>query len=543
MAELLGLDSPFNRMLHTNVIPTDLESKQIHDLLTGFFESLENLDEDSSHIHASLHALDLKRTRLRANIQAHRALVSPARRLHEDVLREIFLSCLPTSHNGIMHPSHSPLLLGQVCSGWRQITVTTPQLWASLHIVIPPASRVEGISNLILTWLGRSGVLPLEISITVSHAFTTDPAGYSESVSNLLDVIASFSRRWRSIEFISPPASAVHRSESFLVPLAKLLPESVPMLEQATFNFTSYPMFDMGSLPFLHASGMQSVSFSSTKGDFQSLSLPWRVITKLQLGGFESLSSLSVTSSLQMLQQCPNIQTCVMSIGLSDNGDFTETLLLLHLVFLSVTFRGHTSPEEFFARLTVPGLKSLTYASADHQLNLPFMTLLADGVQLESMDLEVKGLSRTAFLDCCQHIHPTITSMRLHFITEDLSGWPGYTPPIPPLNDDTIHILISEPGSKAPCLFPCLKSIELVDCNEISDEVLIEFIQSREHSSWHGSRLRRVHVAFTREMQKDILACLFESTKRGLDMSFLYADRTGKRSNVHYFPWEGVVDA
>ncbi|KAJ7725059.1 hypothetical protein B0H16DRAFT_285238 [Mycena metata] len=534
-----GFDSAFHELFRTNTLPNDFESKQVDNLLTSFTGSLKEIDGEITQIDASLSALKQRRNRLHQAVRAHRTVLSPARRLHEDVVREIFVSCISSSHNGIMHPSHSPLLLGQICSEWRKIALSTPQLWASLHVPIPPAYRMENISSLVLTWLGRSGALALSISVTISQACTADRLASPEAVSDLLDILISFSHRWKRVQFISPP-SFHYKPELFFTPLAKLYPESVPMLEEATFDFYSYPMFDLQALPFLDAPGIRSVGFSSMNANIQSLPLPWAVVTKLQVGGTKS-SLLSVTAALQILDKCHNIQICVMHIALPDLEDFGEEIHLPHLRHISLVSQGYAPAQAFFANLKVPALKSLKYVSMERHTTLPFMSLLSGCVQLEALDMEVKGLPRTELFDCFQRVHSTVVSLRLHLMTEDLSAWPGFIYPPPILDDRTIGLLTPKPGSEASCLFPRLENLELVGCTALSDRALLDLIQRREERSWQGSRFVRVDVAFAREMQIDVLSQLRNGRVSGRpDVSLRYAEPSKQTLGPPYSPWEAA---
>ncbi|KAJ7892808.1 hypothetical protein B0H14DRAFT_2685809, partial [Mycena olivaceomarginata] len=70
---------------------------------------------------------------IQAYIGSHKALISHPRRLPVDILREIFVACLPVDRNAVMSAQEAPLLLGRICSTWRSIVLTTPRLWASLH--------------------------------------------------------------------------------------------------------------------------------------------------------------------------------------------------------------------------------------------------------------------------------------------------------------------------------------------------------------------------------------------------------------------------
>ncbi|KAJ6585424.1 hypothetical protein B0H19DRAFT_892038, partial [Mycena capillaripes] len=110
----------------------------------------------------------VKREVLKEEIEAHKALISPMRHLPQDLLQEIFTSCLPTKHNALVDPQSAPLLLGFICRHWRKIAHSTPRLWASLHIPISTQTDrlsgfVSAFEGIVDSWLGRSGACPLSI--------------------------------------------------------------------------------------------------------------------------------------------------------------------------------------------------------------------------------------------------------------------------------------------------------------------------------------------------------------------------------------------
>ncbi|KAJ7752379.1 hypothetical protein B0H16DRAFT_1257575, partial [Mycena metata] len=89
--------------------------------------------ERLASLKALIHDPSVQRDELMEYINLHTALISPVQRLPQDILQEIFLACLPTDRNTVMSVSEAPLLLGRICSGWRDIVLATPALWASLH--------------------------------------------------------------------------------------------------------------------------------------------------------------------------------------------------------------------------------------------------------------------------------------------------------------------------------------------------------------------------------------------------------------------------
>jgi len=58
--------------------------------------------------------------------------------------------------------------LGHICSSWRRIALSTPQLWSSLHVAIPASSFLQKHvrstlmrrGEAVKTWLGLSGSRP-----------------------------------------------------------------------------------------------------------------------------------------------------------------------------------------------------------------------------------------------------------------------------------------------------------------------------------------------------------------------------------------------
>lgn len=107
---------------------------------------LKQLDDEISDLQRAIDKLRAERDSLGADVKAHRALISPVRQLPLDIIQEIFVACLPTHHNCVMSASEPPILLGRICSLWRAISLSTPRLWTSLHVVEP--TRTPPDSNM-----------------------------------------------------------------------------------------------------------------------------------------------------------------------------------------------------------------------------------------------------------------------------------------------------------------------------------------------------------------------------------------------------------
>ncbi|KAJ6544214.1 hypothetical protein B0H19DRAFT_898859, partial [Mycena capillaripes] len=121
--------SHFAPQLGTNYCPKDKEVLEIKALLVKPSHRLKRLDDEIADLQKAIDKLAEERNSLSAYVDAHKALISPARRLPLDIIQEIFIACLPTHRNCAMSASEAPVLLGRICSSWRAISLSTPRLW------------------------------------------------------------------------------------------------------------------------------------------------------------------------------------------------------------------------------------------------------------------------------------------------------------------------------------------------------------------------------------------------------------------------------
>ncbi|KAJ7214717.1 hypothetical protein B0H12DRAFT_971980, partial [Mycena haematopus] len=123
------MDSPFQDILHTNAVPTDAECDRIRDFLQGPRKELVDLSNKITQLQSLLHEATHRRDELQESISAHLALLSPFRRLPDDIIREIFIATHPSTRNPSFSSDEPPLVLCRTCKSWRNIALTTPRLW------------------------------------------------------------------------------------------------------------------------------------------------------------------------------------------------------------------------------------------------------------------------------------------------------------------------------------------------------------------------------------------------------------------------------
>ncbi|KAJ7472608.1 hypothetical protein FB451DRAFT_299936 [Mycena latifolia] len=271
--ELAATDTPFKDLLHTNAVLSDAECQRIHDLLAGPRKEVDKITDEIERLQTLINELTVKRTNLTEFIDAHLALVSPARRLPEDVVAEIFTAALPSDRNAVMSGAESPLLLCHVCRAWRRLALSTPRLSATLHIVAPGSpSELLQIDEHINAWLSSSGSLPLSISIVQSR--TTGDL----DISKLLGTLIRFSSRWNHLHLSLT-------SHSSFEPLATLAAEDVPMLRslvlEAFSSWDSPTTVGSDSMSFM---GTTLLRLSLRQLDFLYFPFRWDQLRHLAIG-------------------------------------------------------------------------------------------------------------------------------------------------------------------------------------------------------------------------------------------------------------------
>ncbi|KAJ6577075.1 hypothetical protein DFH09DRAFT_980432 [Mycena vulgaris] len=544
------LQSPFSRLLCTNTVPSDAECAAIRQFLSGLQKNFAALAGQIAHMQAVLTDLTDQCQSLRESIDAHQALVSLARRLPEDVVREIFLACLPSSGNAVMSAREAPLLLGQVCSSWRRIAFTTPQLWASLHVVVPSLSSLRRMMGAVDAWLSRSGVLPLSITLAVSRA--CEPG--SDNVATMIDVLANFSPRWRRVKITLSP-------HTILTPLTNLHASDVPMLESIAFSSIGSGTWQNVVAPleipwrafnFLRTPAIRSASISSLGGNLLALPFQWPLLRSLSLtaGNIKDSNSfhLTTTAALLILRQCPNLTTCTICITpdrntVAGNPDVQPpSLILPHLTDLTVDNREHSqiNAVALFGCLRVPVLKRFAYCGPKYQGPLPFNALFSAIHALEDLSIDLKGLTVDAFLHFLELL-PSLVQLRLDSGGEyDPWSTPGAQwgreNPLATAND-VLRLLTPAPEGSHECLCPLLRRVEVVRCAPLADDVVLNFIQRRSEAE---HPLAHIAVTFARQREFDIMPYLQALVADGLRVSLTYLPPPLPPT---YSPWEGLEDA
>jgi hypothetical protein len=298
-------DSPFRHLFGTNYVPSDKQLDAIKYFLASPLQELQKIDEQ-------IECLWVRRQELMSLVNAHQALLSPIRRVSPEILQKIFVEMLPNNGYPAMHASEAPMLLGRVCSRWRQIVYGTAELWRSIHVAIPTPGINAGEDTLVklrlqamTEWLDRAGGLPLRLSIYVADPTARilrigdlkEAHGY---ISQYAEALLPYASRWGDLHLTFAPY--------FLKPWKNLRGHQVSSLRSFSIKCEHSMRFegigDWESLGFLSSTLLTSVTLAPPAGmpDFRK-----DVLTDLNIS--TGLSFSSGADFVRFFSECKMIRS------------------------------------------------------------------------------------------------------------------------------------------------------------------------------------------------------------------------------------------
>ncbi|KAJ7048238.1 hypothetical protein C8F01DRAFT_1380638 [Mycena amicta] len=478
------MSSPFAPHFNTNYCPTDDELAEIKSLLIEPRTRLRVLDE-------TIRKLQEERDELSAYIATHEALISPMRRVPQDILQEIFLECLPKDRNCAMSAFEAPVLLGRICSEWRALAFQTPALWSRIHIVEPATSTWRSVNSLaarntkmlqrlsaIKLWLARSGQCPLSISIKQDeavHRFTH--LDISSLRSELFSAVIPYASRWNKIELSLPLA---HEPETFNK-LVQLTAEAVPLLRSVSLDmgWTLGNVVAWESLGFLGSTRLSSLSIQLDTETAGHLKLPvkWDQLTDLRIVD-SGISLVSAPNILRSLSRCSGLRKAVITLHGLDHLDIpagpipsaqSVTCGELRILEFSAPDTA-TGAAYVLGRIVCPELRELRLQTPLLGPD-PLLHILSTTPLLETLRFPL-GLNfpKHELLRVVDSLPATLQHLQ---ITDN---------PTDPRLDDEVLSSVNH--------LPLLESLVLRNCENLSEEGIVAFLRQRTAVATSFQRLQ-----------------------------------------------------
>lgn len=346
---------------------------------------LDSLNAELSQLKIIMNQLETRRSNLELQISYQSSLLSPIRRLPNELLGEILLYSAGGRVN-VCSPRSDIWTFEKVCKKWRDISLSS-EIWSSIDVslesIVPwkPGTPMGMVAHLVELCLRRSRNLPLSVKF--------EEIGSPVNFKDIFDILSPYSNRWEEL-FLS----------------LSMLPAQSPALDHGLtmLNFLSFSGAYKSSTPldtFRRAPQLQRLHLNNVTKPLRSLLLPWSQITDFKA----VVCQFRTGEFVGILKAMPNVvrftsrwNKGIKKINVADNNH----IHLRHLKMLNLA----TFPSEAQAilqLLTFPLLTDLTIASGISDPSL--YTLLADSVasainrsscQLRSLSLQFLDSSSVA---------------------------------------------------------------------------------------------------------------------------------------------------
>ena len=393
---------------------------------------LQELDFQIARARTLIKELRRKRIPLKRKINRFH---SPVLRLPPELYSEIFTACLPEiswsalGENVTVPYSNMPLLIGMVCSAWRELAWSMPQLWSRISISLDMSSPES--RDLTQEWITRSGQSPLSIHLVCT--LNPDQIYLDSSILSTLDIIAGCSHHWSKIYFAFPVVcyQAIGRIRNRL-----------PLLSFMSLRLNRLPWFT----PFDGFDNAPQLSHIEIEGYEQdSLNLSLVQVTKL------SLAWITTEECQELLKRCPNLSHCSFLDLVPSEGSWSPTLSP-QIEYLDIQVEIHHAPgalAELLDSLIIPAARELRIDNAGFDFPLrKFLSLLSrSGCSLQRLALVNCPCSERGLIRCLAAI-PSL--VHLEFSVLGL------------MNSVVYALDHSDPSNVGyPCLLPNLKTLVL----------------------------------------------------------------------------------
>ena len=398
-------------------------------------------DSDESHDtsdtrrlwpNSSLPTLRKRRRELQSLIAEYDAAVAPHKYLPSELLSYIFaLTFLnfPTYLPPIRH--RSPLLLCHVCSRWRTISLSTPELWTNLVYQYARTFNPYTMMAIAEEWFGRSGSSQL-LSLVITHWTGPLQSHRRDHRSVMGDLVGRllrpFAKRYEHLD-LCLPADELH----------SLLDDrnfSLPALESLCLEYDIHgtvhadqPTLGENSIVLRRASKLKRVELKH----FDTFSIDENIFNWSNLTHLACINTrMQLVQSHTILSKCANLVECRIAIhGQARNDERrSKPISLPFLIHLNIGFHllsssstpGHYTVDEivatFFEPFTLPKLKDLfvSFARRLHGFSWnrePLISLITrSSCEIEVLQMELTPL-RNVTLRALVDAIPGLKALRI----------------------------------------------------------------------------------------------------------------------------------
>ncbi|KAF8880952.1 hypothetical protein BD779DRAFT_1033520 [Infundibulicybe gibba] len=338
-----------------------------------------------------------------------------------EIIRAIFLQlCSQPAIFPLGSQDEPRLLVTQVCSQWRTIALSTPDLWADYYIYFLQSDSLPQ-SGPIRAWISRAAQSPLSLTLRGSDRyFDTSPV--------IIDLVFPLIHRCSFLD--------LHLNTAMLDQLLALPPSSFHALQSATFIIEDMSQRAAGPTLFstaletctqLHTFSFKTIGHRYPENFIANFNVPWHQLTTLRLHS----SSILAHKCLDILRQCTSLREC--SVFISYINDFVLqrivehsrhpiVLPLLHTLCVKFLDRENRNCHFLWHALYLPCLRKFQPMGSQYEFalwSLPnFQSVLCDTI--EELDL-----SKFKFPECLPETLALVPNVKILWLGDISHKYPG----------------------------------------------------------------------------------------------------------------------
>lgn len=478
-------------LLKCNDAPSSLQAALTRQTLLDEEKKVAQLDEQILGLQLKLERMTMLRDKSERAAQDCRFILSPIRKLPHEILAEIFSHCeddeflYPPIHVLAVDPD--PLPLAWVCRSWRNVVLSTPQLWRALKIdLTKDRERYLRFPDERIQWyLSLSRAIPLRLDVT-----WLDTTWQEATAMKYLRLFMPHFDRWESIN--------VEGWSPLALPLPAVYTGETTALRDASFSFHSWGVNEHSwtesilrladrSLHRLHWTGPVDIFVKLPFSNLRSLKLlQWddKVTSGTATGTF-----LFIVRALPLLEEFEGVFMLGSPAGLGSPEDLQMTVHP-NLRILKLRHFDSFSFSSLFDFCILPALTHVVIIAPNRHETWPqesFTSFLTrSSASILSLKIYSSGITEQDMLGLLQHPSITNTLQALNFNIDT-----RYKGPVSHITPTAVLEFLTPHPPAEPTL-PKLETISLGLDLETQSRIFEDLLNSRWVAPHKNADLKQV---------------------------------------------------
>lgn len=331
-----------------------------------------------------------------------------------EVITEIFRMCI-VGQGGI-----TPFKLARICSGWRELILNAPELWAVVHLRFQPRIKYKrkNLLTLLEQWIKYAQDLPLVVLFDdFHHVFKFDH--FDKIVVGIVELVSTRASQLKSLTL----APVTEHAAVCLHDAANLQVGSWPLLSHLALELYHVPYFstllDLGDQKLDYTSFHHLSDLTLAKLRPTMVKLSWNTLVTVHLLDVPVSDITHVLRNATHLRglTAHEMQEEDRTIEGTRHGDITQTSLR-HLTYSETGSYGQCrGAQRMFRTLCLPALETLAVELGYERPNRGYMlditrTISKSLCSLQSLSLQGIALHEQTFISLL-HCVPSLRHIRL----------------------------------------------------------------------------------------------------------------------------------